>query len=58
MIYSILKQTNERLNMKILTKSIKDKLIDNHKNQDGSKSFKAVLKLLILPELEHGIYRN
>ena len=31
--------------MKILTKSIKDKLIDNHKNQDGSKSFKAVLKL-------------
>ena len=32
-------------NMKILTKSIKDKLIENHKNQDGSKTFKAVLKL-------------
>ena len=32
-------------NMKILTKAIKEKLIANHKEQDGTKSFKAVLKL-------------
>ena len=31
--------------MKILTKKIKDKLVKNHSEQDGSKSFKAVLKL-------------
>jgi len=31
--------------MKILTKAIKEKLIANHKEQDGTKSFKAVLKL-------------
>ena len=31
--------------MKILTKAIKDKLIANHKEQDGTKEFKAVLKL-------------
>ena len=31
--------------MIILTKAIKDKLIANHKEQDGTKSFKAVLKL-------------
>ena len=32
-------------NMQILTKAIKEKLIANHKAQDGTKSFKAVLKL-------------
>ncbi len=32
-------------NMKILTKAIKEKLIANHKEQDGTKEFKAVLKL-------------
>ncbi len=31
--------------MQILTKAIKEKLIANHKAQDGTKSFKAVLKL-------------
>jgi len=31
--------------MKLLTKSIKNKLIDNHKKQDGSKEFKVVTKL-------------
>ena len=31
--------------MKILTKKIKDQLVKNHNEQDGSKSFKAVLKL-------------
>tara|TARA_R100000231_G_scaffold64598_1_gene52193 strand:- start:172 stop:477 length:306 start_codon:yes stop_codon:yes gene_type:complete len=31
--------------MKQLTKAIKDKLIANHKAQDGTKSFKAVTKL-------------
>ena len=31
--------------MMILTKAIKEKLIANHKEQDGTKSFKAVLKL-------------
>ena len=31
--------------MKILTKAIKEKLIANHKAQDGTKSFKAELKL-------------
>ena len=31
--------------MMILTKAIKEKLIANHKAQDGTKSFKAVLKL-------------
>ena len=34
-----------RSNMIILTKAIKEKLIANHKEQDGTKSFKAVLKL-------------
>ena len=31
--------------MKLLTKAIKDKLIENHKAQDGTKEFKAVTKL-------------
>ena len=31
--------------MQILTKAIKEKLIANHKEQDGTKKFKAVLKL-------------
>ena len=31
--------------MQILTKAIKEKLIANHKEQDGTKNFKAVLKL-------------
>jgi hypothetical protein len=31
--------------MQILTKPIKEKLIANHKEQDGTKEFKAVLKL-------------
>ena len=31
--------------MQILTKPIKEKLIANHKEQDGTKDFKAVLKL-------------
>ena len=31
--------------MMILTKAIKEKLIANHKAQDGTKSFKAELKL-------------
>ena len=31
--------------MIILTKAIKEKLIANHKEQDGTKNFKAVLKL-------------
>ena len=31
--------------MKLLTKAIKEKLIENHKAQDGSKTFKAELKL-------------
>ena len=31
--------------MQILTKAIKEKLIANHKEQDGTKEFKAVLKL-------------
>jgi hypothetical protein len=31
--------------MKILTKKIKDQLVKNHNEQDGTKSFKAVLKL-------------
>ena len=31
--------------MKQITKAIKEKLIANHKEQDGTKEFKAVLKL-------------
>lgn len=31
--------------MKLLTKQIRDKLISNHKKQDGTKKFKAELKL-------------
>ena len=31
--------------MKLLTKAIRDKLISNHKKQDGTKSFRAVVKL-------------
>ena len=31
--------------MKQITKAIREKLIANHKKQDGSKEFKAVLKL-------------
>ena len=31
--------------MKLLTKAIKEKLIKNHNEQDGSKTFKAELKL-------------
>jgi len=31
--------------MKILTKKIKDQLVKNYSEQDGTKSFKAVLKL-------------
>ena len=31
--------------MKLLKKSDKQKLIDNHNKQDGTKSFKAVVKL-------------
>ena len=31
--------------MKLLTESIKNKLIDNHNKQDGTKEFKAVVKL-------------
>jgi len=31
--------------MKLLTKAIKEKLIRNHKSQDGSKDFKVVCKL-------------
>jgi len=31
--------------MKQLTKAIKNKLIANHKAQDGTKEFKAILKL-------------
>jgi len=31
--------------MKILTKQIKEKLVDNHKQQNGEKEFKAVVKL-------------
>ena len=31
--------------MKQITKAIREKLIANHKNQDGTKEFKAVLKL-------------
>jgi len=31
--------------MNLFTKAIKNKLIANHNNQDGTKTFKAVLKL-------------
>ena len=31
--------------MKLFTKSIYDRLVQNHKNQDGTKSFNAVVKL-------------
>ena len=31
--------------MKLFTKAIRDKLISNHKKQDGTKSFRAVVKL-------------
>ena len=31
--------------MKLLTKTIKAKLIDNHNKQDGTKQFRAVVKL-------------
>ena len=31
--------------MKLLTKKIKDKLISNHQKQDGTKTFRAELKL-------------
>lgn len=31
--------------MKLLTKRIRDKLISNHQKQDGTKKFKAELKL-------------
>jgi hypothetical protein len=31
--------------MQLLTKKIKEKLINNHINQDGKKTFKPVLKL-------------
>ena len=31
--------------MKLLTESIKKKLINNHNKQDGTKEFKAVVKL-------------
>ena len=31
--------------MQLLTKAQKDKMIDNHNKQDGTKQFKAVVKL-------------
>tara|TARA_R100001244_G_scaffold129949_1_gene101763 strand:- start:352 stop:660 length:309 start_codon:yes stop_codon:yes gene_type:complete len=31
--------------MKLLTKTIKEKMVKNHNEQDGTKDFKAVLKL-------------
>jgi hypothetical protein len=31
--------------MKLLTKTIKEKMVKNHNDQDGTKDFKAVLKL-------------
>jgi hypothetical protein len=33
------------MKLKLLTESIKKKLIDNYTKQDGTKSFKAVVKL-------------
>ena len=36
---------NKGANMNLFTKAIKNKLIANHNNQDGTKTFKAVLKL-------------
>lgn len=31
--------------MKLFTKAIRDKLVSNHQQQDGTKSFRAVVKL-------------
>ena len=31
--------------MKLLTKTIKEKMVKNHNDQDGTKDFKAILKL-------------
>lgn len=31
--------------MKLFTKAIRDKLVSNHRQQDGTKSFRAVVKL-------------
>lgn len=50
-IFQILNSNYKSLNfkedneMKLFTKSQLDKLVDNHKKQDGTKSFKAVVKL-------------
>jgi len=33
------------MKLKLLTESIKKKLIDNHNKQDGQKEFKAIVKL-------------
>ena len=38
-------QINKGANMNLFTKAIKNKLIANHNNQDGTKTFKAVVKL-------------
>ena len=39
--------------MNLFTKAIKNKLIANHNKQDGTKTFKAVLKLLLV-YVDHG----
>jgi len=41
----MIKSTKKKELMKLLTKTIKEKMVKNHNDQDGTKDFKAVLKL-------------
>ena len=41
----MIKSTKKKETMKLTTQSQKNKMIKNHNDQDGSKDFKAVIKL-------------
>lgn len=45
-------------NMKLLTKQQYEQLVKNNNEQDGSKDFKVVVKLLIQLVLVLGTYQN
>ena len=41
----MIKSTKKKETMKLMTQEQKNKMIKNHNDQDGSKDFKAVIKL-------------
>ena len=41
----MIKSTKKKETMKLMTQAQKNKMIKNHNDQDGSKDFKAVIKL-------------